>query len=82
MKMQVFASDEAYGLQVKTRNNWPLSWRVHFDLHTEKVRSEEVVIAFGKEAIVLMSTSSGKCRPKCQPLGKCQGPLNFCDEPK
>jgi hypothetical protein len=27
----------------------------------EKVRSEEVVIVFGKEAVVLMSTSSGKC---------------------
>jgi hypothetical protein len=38
--------------------NWPLSWRVHFDFHGEKVRSEEVVIAFGKEAIVLVSTSS------------------------
>jgi hypothetical protein len=50
--MSVRASSEYW-------TNWPLSWKVHFDLHGEKVRSEEVVIASGKEDIVLMSTSSG-----------------------
>jgi hypothetical protein len=67
MKVQVFASDEAYGLQVKTGQIGHCRG-VHFDFHGEKVRSEEVVIASGKEAIVLVSTSSGSAdwRVKCR----------------
>jgi hypothetical protein len=58
MKVQVFARSETYGRQVTTRQighcrEGPILTCM------ERVQSEEVVIASGKEAIVLMSTSGG-----------------------